>query len=483
MIPASTTFDQSTMSAMLDWDPVVAEYRTFFSFFAWSLVEDWQAQRSGPGRPGHPESAYLKAFLIRQHEHFTYTSQLRRFLLKHPLLVIELGFHLVLDPSAPYGFDVHKTLPCRYWLTEKLRLLDPDLLQALLQATVVALQHEIPGLGEVAAFDVKHIYAWVKENNPRVYVTDRYDKDQVLSGDPDCKLGVKRSSNRETSDAPDQLEQPSAAPATPTSTQQGKQHTPSPEAARTPQPHTQDQKKKKEEKEYLWGYGSGVAAATDPVYGDVVLAEYTLPFNEADLTYFRPLLRRAVLTTDRYPMHLAADAAFDCWYIYSCCAPGGIVAVPLRKVTKTRFDPDGTPLCARGLRMHPTYPFQHTNGYRAQRYRCPFLFPQRTGDTCDHAQFAKGKGCVKDINIEPGGLRRVLLDRSSPQYHAVYTQRTACERINSQSQALGIERPKVRNMRSVRNLNTLIYLVMNVHALEKAKSINAGLLSFPQGVR
>src|SRR5947209_6576708 len=154
MIPASTVFDQSTMSAMLDSDPVVAEYRTFFSFFEWSLVQDWQAERSGPGRPGHPESAYLKAFLIRQHEHFLYTSQLRRFLLKHPLLVIELGFHLALDSSAPYGFDIEATLPCRYWLTEKLRLLDQELLQALLQATVVALQHEIPGLGEVAAFDV-----------------------------------------------------------------------------------------------------------------------------------------------------------------------------------------------------------------------------------------------------------------------------------------------------------------------------------------
>ena len=96
---------------------------------------------------------------------------------------------------------------------------------------------------------------------------------------------------------------------------------------------------------------------------------------------------------------------------------------------------------------------------------------------------ARDKGCVKDINIELGGLLRVLLDRTSPQYHAVYNQRTACERINSQSQDRGIERPKVRNIRSVRNLNTLISLVLNVRALEKARSINARLLSSPEGVR
>jgi len=38
-------------------------------------------------------------------------------------------------------------------------------------------------------------------------------------------------------------------------------------------------------KEYVWGYGSGVAAATDPAYGDVVLAEDTQPFNEVDSPY------------------------------------------------------------------------------------------------------------------------------------------------------------------------------------------------------
>ena len=41
---------------------------------------------------------------------------------------------------------------------------------------------------------------------------------------------------------------------------------------------------------------------------------------------------------------------------------------------------------------------------------------------------------------------------------------------------LGIERPKVRNGRSVANLNTLIYVIVNVRVLAKAKSINKRLL-------
>jgi hypothetical protein len=429
MIPSSDLFDQSTLARLLDYDPLVQDYQAFFALLDWPLVEQWQAQRARRGRPPHPVSAYLKALLIRIREGLASTTQLRRFLLKHPLLVIELGFVLVLDRSQPYGFAVEQTLPCDYWLREQLRRLDQELLHALLRATVAALQAEIPGLGEVVAFDVKHIYAWVKENNSRVYVKERYKPDQHLAGDPDCKLGVKRST--------------------------------------------------KEVKEYLWGYGSGVAAATDPVYGDVVLAEYTLPFNVADVTYYRPLYQRTVLALGFYPTHVTADAAFDFCYVYETVAHRqGIAAIPLNSHGHQEVlrDPDGAPHCSRGLRMTPTYQFEHTNGYRAQRFRCPFLFPQPTGATCQHAQFAKGKGCVKDPNWEKGGLMRALLDRDSPLYHAVYTQRTCCERINSQAQALGIERPKVRNGHSVANLNTLIYLIINVQALQKAKSINRGLL-------
>ena len=107
------------------------------------------------------------------------------------------------------------------------------------------------------------------------------------------------------------------------------------------------------------------------------------------------------------------------------------------------------------------------------------LFPQPNGQTCDHAQFGKGKGCVKALNWELGGQMRVTLDRDGPLYQAIYNQRTSTERINSQSKALGIKRPQVRQLDSVRNLNTLTYLVINAHALRRVRKLNAELLSTP----
>src|SRR5436305_11623335 len=53
-------------------------------------------------------------------------------------------------------------------------------------------------------------------------------------------------------------------------------------------------------------------------------------------------------------------------------------------------------------------------GYRAQRYRCPLLFPEATGQTCEHEQFKKGPGCKKDINDEAGGRARVPLGSHPP---------------------------------------------------------------------
>jgi hypothetical protein len=439
MIPSSHRFDQSTMATLLEVDPLVQEYRAFFSQLDWSVIEQWRAHHSAcVGSHGHPLTAYLKAFLLRIKEGLIYAKQLRAFLLKHPLLVIDFGFELTLDPHADYGFDVERTLPCRYWLGQKLRCLDPALLQALLNATVRDLKEEIPGLGEVVAFDVKHIYAWVKENNPRAYVPERYDKTKILPGDPDCKLGVKRSTNQEQPDGT-----------------------------------------VKAKKEYIWGYGSGVTAATTPDYGDVVLAEHTLPFNEGDVTYFRPLYDRAVLALSDFPTHLAADAAYDAWYVYEkAVRHGGIAAVPLNSHAQPdgSRDPDGVPRCSKGLRMIPQFFFQHTNGYRAQRFGCPLVFPTPSDQPCEKLCNNHGQGCHKDPNWELGGLQRVLLDRSCPLYHAIYNQRTSCERINSQAKELGIERPKVRNKRSVSTLNTLIYLVINVRALDRAKTINRGLL-------
>jgi len=439
MIPESRVFDQGIMTRMVEHDPLVQRYHTFFDQLDWSVVPEPPVDPSRPGQRPHPQRAYIKAFLIKVAEGLETCSRLRRFLIEHPLLVLSIGFRPRLAWDKPYGFDGERTVQTDSWFRRKQRRLDPRILQDLLRAPVWALQEEIPGLGETVAFDVKHIYAWVRENNPRESIGYRFSPDRQPKGDPDCRVGVKRSTNQEQPDG-----------------------------------------SKKEKKEYLWGYGSGVATATIPGYGDVVFADLTLPFNEGDVTYYLSLYIQAVATLGFFPTNITADAAFDAWYVYQTCVHhGGIAAIALNQhghPTYTR-DANGVPFCPKKLQMVPTKQFNHTNGYRAQRYQCPLLFPNKTGQSCDHEQFQKGKGCIKDINIEKGGIMRVTIDRDHPIYKGIFCQRTSAERINSQAKALGIERPKVRNGQSVRNLNTLTSIVINTKTLLKARATNRTLLA------
>src|SRR5260221_1683451 len=244
----------------------------FFALLDWTAVPERIKERAWPGPQPHPRSAYIKALLVKLLEGHRHITDLRRFLIRHPVLVLLLGFRPQREASQPYGFDLEQTVPCDRWLRTWQQQLDNAWLQGLLTGTVHALQAEIPGLGQTVATDVKHIFAWVQQNNPKAYVSQRYNPERQPRGDPDCRLGVKRHHNQAEPD--------------------GTSHA---------------------HKEYVWGDGTAVASATDPRYGDVVLAEYTQTFNEADITCFEPIRQRTTAALGFAPTNWTADAAYDAW--------------------------------------------------------------------------------------------------------------------------------------------------------------------------
>src|SRR5207302_5541634 len=63
IIPSSQQFDQPTMGKLIDAEPVVQRYRELFALFDWTALEP-AVKPTGPGRPAHPSSAYVKALLV-----------------------------------------------------------------------------------------------------------------------------------------------------------------------------------------------------------------------------------------------------------------------------------------------------------------------------------------------------------------------------------------------------------------------------------
>jgi len=78
-----------------------------------------------------------------------------------------------------------------------------------------------------------------------------------------------------------------------------------------------------------------------------------------------------------------------------------------------------------------------------------------------------------------GARLRYQLDRTSPEYKAVYKQRTADERSNSQAVELGIERPRLRRASAIVNQNSLIYVLINLRALQRVRQRKEALARQP----
>lgn len=421
-------------------------FLTKFRLLAWEKMAH-PISRQWFGKQPVPLVAYVGAFLVKVDQKLSSISHLRRFLGQHPALIWALGFPLYGSTSTRHGFDPELSLPTRQQFSHVLRTLDNACLQALLTAQVTQLQSLLPEtFGQTISLDTSHLLAWVKENNPRQYIKEgRYDKAKQPAGDLDCKLGCKRAHNRLVK----------------TPTKEGK---------------SADTISLKD-KEFYWGYASGAVVAKLPGWGEFVLAEMTDTFDKADVRFFFPLMEQVEQRLGFRPRFAALDAAFDAFYVYDYFHSDdhdGFAAVPLKQpnVQPRQFDEAGLPLCDAGLPMPVRK--RYTDRTKAimphQRaiHACPLLFPEPSGTVCPiaHKQWNKG-GCSVNLPTSPGVRLRHALDRSSETYKFVYRQRTAVERIFSQAKFLGMERPKLRNQQAIANLNTMIYLLINLRALQQ----------------
>jgi hypothetical protein len=405
--------------------------------------------------PPVPYAALVAAALIRLNESIPSLKRLHRFLNEHPGFISLLRFPGRADPKSSFSFSIHPKLPTQRHLARMLRMIPNPVMQVLLADSVDLIVSElhrrgITTVGDVISLDTKHIIAFVQHNNPKAYVADRYNKLNQPAGDPDCRLGCKRRHNKP------------AAPATPT----GKSVPASGVSVG----------------EFYWGYGSGVVVTKVPDLGEFVLAELTQPFDHGDLTYFFPLMQQTQQRLGFKPHFGTFDAAFDAFYVYAyfsstSALSDGFAAVPFsekggKAVTDRHFSPDGLPLCNAGLPMPLQFVFtdrtscliEHERG----KYVCPLRFPHPTARACPvhHPRWKHG-GCTAMMPTSIGARLRYTLDRDSVAYQAIYHQRTAVERINSQAVALGIERPHLRNGAAIANQNTLIYLLINLHFLQR----------------
>lgn len=339
----------------------------------------------------------------------------------------------------------------------------------------------------------------MRENNPKVRMANRFEKQRQPKGDPDCKLGCK---NKENHHKPDDAQPVSertpavsadSAPSSPETSASAAPATPASEGLPASQKLPALDKPKGD---FYWGYASGVVASkivlgeqVEPV--EFALAEFTRTFDHGDASYFFPLMQQTERNLGRPPCFGALDKAYDTFYVHEYFHnAGGFAAVPWADSAahKKCFDENGLPLCPAGLAMPLKSTFWQKSNclvpHQDGRFVCPLPCSEADDLPCPiaHANALKG-GCITTLPTSIGNRIRHQLDRSSPEYKQLYKQRTATERINSQ--ALGIERPQrsaaltsgLRNARSIANINTLIYVLINLRALKRLRERQTGDIS------
>jgi hypothetical protein len=371
----------------------------------WAHFPERPDQRFDPNCAPLPYATLVASYLVQLDQHLLYVADLHQYLRDHPPLVWILGFPLVPSTAFSWGFDVSASLPTHRHLSRLLRTAPNATGQYLLDESVRLIRAELPDsatpFGDCISLDTKHIIAWVKENNPKAYIKGRrYDKHQQPAGDPDCRLGCKRKSNQSRAAKP-HLD---ALPSTPTT---------NPVPARGVA-----------HGEYYWGYGSGVVATKVADWGEFVLAELTQPFDQLDVSYFKPLLTETARRLEAPPRFGAFDAAFDAFYVYEYFDDAhGFAAVPIADRgghAKRSFSLDGLPLCAAHLPMPLRYRFRSRTSlveHECGRYVCPLYYPERTRQRCPaHHENWKRGGCITTMATSKGARIRYQLDRESPAY-------------------------------------------------------------------
>jgi hypothetical protein len=89
------------------------------------------------------------------------------------------------------GFSAFEHPPTKERFSHFLRTTANEDLQRVRLGLVRALRNEKVLMGRIIALDSCAIEAYVRENNLKTAVTDRFDKSRRLKGDPDARLGVK----------------------------------------------------------------------------------------------------------------------------------------------------------------------------------------------------------------------------------------------------------------------------------------------------
>lgn len=101
----------------------------------------------------------------------------------------ELAFELSTNLGIAYILGFDKQAPSRHRFEEFLHKTPNQLLQQIRKQQIETLIKSGVISGKYLSIDSTPIVAWVKQNNPKMFIEGKFDKTKFPQGDPDARLG------------------------------------------------------------------------------------------------------------------------------------------------------------------------------------------------------------------------------------------------------------------------------------------------------
>ena len=352
------------------------------------------------GRKGSSNHSFICAFIVMKCEEFSKISNLHDYLSNNLII-------------AHYcGFNIMKKLPSYSSFTRFIRNFDNELLQSLMQSAVIKASELMLIDNSFISLDSTPIKANVRNNNPKLFKSNKFSKEHPPKADKDCTLGVQTASNQVNN----------------------------------------------RKFEYYWGYKNHILV--DCISG-LPICDITTGANTADSTVTLHLLDRVNKFLPLDECSFLGDKAYDVKAIYNTVRDTyqGDCFIPLNKrnTKNPKKLSTGKLICEAGLAMHKDGKTKD-NGRTRQKFCCPYRLSKINSCPCNHKNWnndKKNRGCTKYVTIPDD--YRLSIDRESIVFKSIYSLRTEAERYNSRFKQAGCERVFVRNGNSVRNLNTIAH--------------------------
>lgn len=371
------------------------------------------------GRPPYPAAAMVNALVFKNLRGLLNLAELTRELSCYPALAQVCGFSHFPGKERFSHF-------LKYTPNEVFQNIKENLIKELLC------------LGEIRtkylSTDSCPVKAPVKENNLKVNVRDRFQKDKIPKTDQDARLGayvVYPTGNKKI--------------------------------------------------QFFWGYRNHIV---NDAVSELPLAEITKPANVHEATLLIPQLKYLKDTFKLSPQAVIADSSFDSCsiieYIVNELKAKPVIAKNPRRGDKynVKLSSKGVPICSAGFEMmnQGKYYDKEQNRIR-HKFICPIKarksFARKVGWFCpwNHPKFYSNRyGCTTNIRLKTDTSIRDNIDYGSQTFKKLYALRTSSERIFSRLLVFSMQRSSVKSLHATANLCSLAHISVLAVALAAVNS-------------